>query len=369
MHSPTSLTKRSLPLLATASAVLLAHLALLHSLPTLLKVQPPTVVRTLTTRTIAAPPPVEAVPTPPRPAPRPAPKKPVRKAVPAPPPDDVPTTVAVAEPEPPEPASVEPPPLPTPPEPPTSAPVPVEAPAPAPPPPAPPPEPAASAPLPTVPLTHATRFAFPEPVRLLYTLTGEAKKMGYHARGELLWKQDGQNYEATLQASMLFLGSRTRTSTGSITPEGLAPQRFSDKWRSEVAAHFDQANHRVSFSANTPDVALETAAQDQLSVVLQIAGLLAADPAGYPKGTTIAVQTIGPKDADVWAFTVEGPEKSYLPYDSIDTLKLTRNPRKAFDQKVELWLLPSMGYLPARLKITNANGDYIDQQLRAVEKP
>ena len=36
-----SLTKPSLPLLAIAGAVLLAHLALLHRLPTLLQVQAP----------------------------------------------------------------------------------------------------------------------------------------------------------------------------------------------------------------------------------------------------------------------------------------------------------------------------------------
>lgn len=168
---------------------------------------------------------------------------------------------------------------------------------------------------------------------------------------------------------MLFLGSRTRTSVGSITPEGLAPRRFSDKWRTEVAAHFDQAQHRASFSANTPDVVLQTAAQDQLSVVLQIAGILAADPATYPPAASIAIQTVGPKDADLWIFSVEGPEHIYVPSGGIDTLKLTRKPRKPFDQQVELWLAPGMGYLPVRLKITNANGDYIDQQLRGVEKP
>jgi hypothetical protein len=204
---------------------------------------------------------------------------------------------------------------------------------------------------------------------LLYDLTGEAKKLRYNARGELLWKQDGQHYEATLQASILFIGSRTRTSTGSITPEGLAPQRFADKWRTEQAAHFDQAQRRASFSANTPDVALHTAAQDQLSVILQIAGILAAEPTQYPPGAALALQTIGPKDADTWIFTVEEREKIHLPSGEIDTQKLTRNPRKPFDQKVELWLAPGMGYLPVRLKITNANGDYIDQQLRGVEKP
>ncbi|WP_367848431.1 DUF3108 domain-containing protein [Rhodoferax sp. WC2427] len=350
-----SLTKPSLSLLAIAGAVLLAHLAVLQRLPAMLQVQTPLVVQTLSTRTIAPP------PVPPAPAtPRPVPPKPVRKAAP-PPPEEPSTTVATAEPV--EPALPEP--VPSAPEPPASAPLPVEAP--------PPPEPpasAASAPAPpAVPLTLATRFAFPEPVRLLYALTGESKKLHYSARGELLWKQDGQHYEATLQASMLFLGSRTRTSTGSIAPEGLAPQRFSDKWRTEVAAHFDQANHRASFSANTPEVVLQTAAQDQLSVVLQLAGILAGDPAAYPPAATIAIQTIGPKDADLWIFSVEGPEKSFLPYDSLDTLKLVRKPRKEFDQKVELWLAPGMGYLPVRLKITNANGDYVDQQLRGVEKP
>ncbi|BDT70183.1 hypothetical protein os1_43760 [Comamonadaceae bacterium OS-1] len=352
-----SLTKPFLPLLAVATAVLAAHLAVLQRLPAMLQVQAPLVVQTLSTRSIAAPPP-PATPVPA--APRPAPQKAVRKPAPPPPTEETPsTTVAAAEPV--EPAPTEP----VPPEPPASAPVPVEAP--------PPPEPpasAASAPAPpAVPLTHATQFAFPDPVRLLYALTGESKKLHYSARGELLWKHDGHAYEATLQASMLFLGSRTRTSVGSITPEGLAPQRFSDKWRTEVAAHFDQANHRASFSANTPDVVLQTAAQDQLSVVLQLAGILAADPAAYPPAASIAVQTIGPKEGDLWIFSVEGPEKIYLPYDSLDTLKLIRKPRKEFDQKVEIWLAPAMGYLPVRLKITNANGDYVDQQLRGVEKP
>jgi hypothetical protein len=353
-----SLPKPSLPLLALATAVLLAHLALLHRLPTLLQVQAPTVVHALTTRSIAAPPLVAPAPVHPSAPPKHAPKA-IRTPPRPPPPDDAPastTAVATAEP------TIDPPPASAaPPEPPASTPVAVEL-----------PEPAASAPAtapPAVPLTHATLFVFPDPVRLLFELTGESKKLRYSARGELLWKQDGQHYEATLQASMLFLGSRTRTSTGSITPEGLAPLRFSDKWRSEVAAHFDQQNHRASFSANTPDAVLQTAAQDQLSVVLQIAGILAAEPAHYPAGATLAIQTIGPKDADLWIFTVEGPEKIYVPNGGIDTLKLTRNPRKEFDQKVELWLAPGMGYLPVRLKITNANGDYIDQQLRGVEKP
>nr|WP_315428449.1 DUF3108 domain-containing protein [uncultured Albidiferax sp.] len=359
-----SLTKPTLPLralLLIGGGVALAHLLLLRELPAALQVQgeAPTA-RALQTRSIAAPPPPVAV------APAPAPPIARPKPPPAPPPVQAPpTSTTVASVETPDPLPPEPAPLP---EPPASAPeVPVVT------PPA-PPEPAASAPAPPAPpappaVTQATAFAFPASVHLLYELSGESKKLRYQARGELQWRQDGQHYDAQLQASMLFFGSRTRTSSGQITPSGLAPTRFSDKWRSEQAAHFDQEKHKVTFSANTPEVTLQAAAQDQLSVILQIAGMLAAEPASYPAGSGITLQTVGPKDADIWAFTVETPEKIRVPSGELETIKLIRKPRKEFDQKVEIWLAPSLGYLPARLKITNANGDFIDQQLRGVEKP
>jgi hypothetical protein len=50
-------------------------------------------------------------------------------------------------------------------------------------------------------------------------------------------------------------------------------------------------------------------------------------------------------------------------------LKLVRNPRLAFDQKVELWLATQLDYMPVRLKITEANGDFIDQKWLSIEAP
>jgi hypothetical protein len=73
--------------------------------------------------------------------------------------------------------------------------------------------------------------------------------------------------------------------------------------------------------------------------------------------------------ADRWTFTVEAPETLHLPAGELDTLKLQRLPRRDYDQKAELWLAPSMGYLPVRIKITQANGDYADLRLRASSPP
>jgi hypothetical protein len=147
----------------------------------------------------------------------------------------------------------------------------------------------------------------------------------------------------------------------------LAPIRFSDKYRSEVAAHFNREVGKVTFSANTPDVLLMVGAQDRLSILIQLAAMISGAPGHYPANTVIATQTVGPRDAAIWLFTVGSEETLTLPGGVQATLKLVRNPRQEFDQKVELWLAPALGYLPARIRIAEQNGDFVDQKWLATE--
>ena len=44
---------------------------------------------------------------------------------------------------------------------------------------------------------------------------------------------------------------------------------------------------------------------------------------------------------------------------------LQRLPRadQGYDQKAQLWLAPELGYLPARIRLTQANGDFADLRL------
>ena len=213
-------------------------------------------------------------------------------------------------------------------------------------------------------LAVAGLYTVPDSVRLQYKV--DANKFPFGASAELQWQQNSQSYDARLTLSA-FGQTRTQTSRGQVTPDGLAPIRFSDKFRSEMAAHFNRAQGKVTFSANTPDAPLLAGAQDRLSILVQLAAMLAGDPAHYPPATTISIQTIGARDADTWLFTVENAETLNLPGGQQATLKLVRNPRQEFDQKVELWMAPALGYLPARIRITEPNGDYIDQKWQATE--
>jgi hypothetical protein len=198
------------------------------------------------------------------------------------------------------------------------------------------------------------------PVRLKYEVKGN--KFPYSLNAELLWQHDGSHYDARLAFSAGFLPVLSQTSSGLITPQGLAPLRFADKKRSEVAAHFVREQGRISFSANTPDAPLLAGAQDRLSILLQLGAMIAGGPGAYPQATTLTVQIVGPRDADLWLFTVGEEETLVLPGGTQLALQLLRNPREAFDQKVELWLAPALGYLPVRLRITEANGDFVDQK-------
>jgi len=209
----------------------------------------------------------------------------------------------------------------------------------------------------------------PAPVRLKYDVLGEVKGFNYNVSGELLWTVNGDQYDAKLEIRAFLLGSRTQTSRGRLTAQGLEPKRFGDKVRSEVAAHFEYDQRQVIFSANTPRAELLPGAQDHLSVFVQLASWVQANPKGFAEGRVIELQAVGPRDAQPWRFTVQGMERLKLPVGEIDALKLTRPPARPFDLSAEVWLAPSLGYLPARIKLTQDNGDFVDQQWLSSSAP
>ena len=217
--------------------------------------------------------------------------------------------------------------------------------------------------------TTSPAVHLPAPVRLAFDVSGQAKKFHYNARAELLWQHDGSRYEARQEISAFLVGTRSQSSVGQITAQGLQPERFADRSRSEQAAHFDHAQGRVTFSANTPTATIGPGAQDRLSVFIQLGTLLAADPGRFVPGTQITLTTASARSADRWTFSIEGQETLDLPAGPTLAWKLLRLPRRDYDQKAELWLAPELGYVPVRIRLTQANGDFADLRLRSSGPP
>lgn len=266
------------------------------------------------------------------------------------------------------------------------------APAPLPVPPAPPelpsPEPVVEAPAPvtTPEAAPAVAEAEPEPVappaepeptpatipgsmRLKYGIQGEVKSMAYQASGELLWVHDGRDYEARLEVGAFLLGSRVQHSRGRITPAGLQALRFSDRSRRERVSELDHERALARFSVGAPDAALQPGAQDQLSVFVQLASLMASRPAAEPVAGELVLQVVGPHSADLWRFVVGEEETLSLAGGEVRARKLSRVVEGKDELRVEVWLAPALNWLPARIRLTQASGDYIDQQWRSSETP
>ncbi len=214
-------------------------------------------------------------------------------------------------------------------------------------------------------ITGPTALRVPGSVQMAFAVTGQQGTSPMQGVfGRLDWLQDGNAYDARLALTFLFRTLRSQHSSGVIGPTGIEPARFSDNRKTEVASHFVRDQGKVVFSNNAPSVTLLAGAQDRLSVVLQLGAMLAGDPARFPAGSAISVQTISARDAEVWTFNVEGEEKLSLPAGDFTVRKLTRSPRREFDDRIELWLAPELGYLPVRIKQTQPNGDFADMQLR-----
>ena len=208
----------------------------------------------------------------------------------------------------------------------------------------------------------------PGAATLHYLVQGQLRGVRYAAESELRWQRDGTRYDAVWTVATSVLGTRSQRSEGAITSAGLAPERFGEKSRGERAAHFDAAGGRIRFSANTPDVALQPGAQDRLSTTLQLGALLAAAPERYPVGAQITVQTAGAREAEPWIWEVQPDETLHLAGQPLPSVKLLRQPRREFDSRIELWLARTLDHLPVRLRVTQSNGDVVDQQLSRVSQ-
>ncbi len=222
----------------------------------------------------------------------------------------------------------------------------------------------------------------PPSFTLEYDMQGEAKKLKYHASGTLQWTNHGdQSYQMAYTISAFLVGKRTQVSQGTLGPNGLRPDRFADQWRGEKAASFartpdanpDAAQGQIQFSAGNPEVPLLPGAQDQVSMFVQLLALFNADAGRYPPGSTLLLQAAGPRNAPLFRFRVDPEETVHAGGQEHHAIKLTQVRSAGQNKRIEMWLAPwsSSGqthYLPVRMRISEDNGNFVEQTLKRMPK-
>ena len=223
----------------------------------------------------------------------------------------------------------------------------------------------------------ATSLGAPTDPKLAYPGSAKLQLDGKFARkgnvqtgsGLLSWRTDGSSYALSLEATAMVILSQAETSVGTLSAQGLQPQTYNSKrtGRSEQATHFRAALGKIQFSNNKPDAVLLAGAQDRLSVLIALAGIVGGDPERYAKVNRIQMQVATLDNAEVWEFNIEGAVELAVPAGTLQALKLSRTPRNEFDQRLEIWLSPQLGYLPIRIRqssVTAPSEDYVDLVLQ-----
>jgi hypothetical protein len=184
------------------------------------------------------------------------------------------------------------------------------------------------------------------------------------ARSVWTWRFDAQQYQLEMKTKLLLF-ELTETSTGSVTPEGLRPARYERKSRGTRSAQIDAAQKRIAFD-NGSCATWVAGVQDAISVFMQLAGMMAGASAQYPKGSNLTLPVVNNRSLRAWVFRVEGEEVLNLRGASASSaasnLRCVRLTRLG-DHPAEIWLAPSMGYWPVRVKVKDED-DALDQTLR-----
>ena len=219
----------------------------------------------------------------------------------------------------------------------------------------------------TVPV-YATQT--PPPLTLQYDL----RRGMVLAQAELDWRPLADHYQLTLRSPNLGAPPIDRASQGGFDSAGLAPLRHTESRRGRElrAANFQRDSGRITFSGPAVEYPLVAGAQDRLSWMVQLAAVLAANPALAETDAQISMWVVGTRgDAEVWTFTVQGRATLELPIGRVDdAVHLTRLPRRPYDTLVQVWLDPALHFVPVKVLLAvRAGGDGTAFELRQVRSP
>ncbi len=213
---------------------------------------------------------------------------------------------------------------------------------------------------------------WPLSTRLNYVLTGNYRG-AVTGQAQVEWLRQGRRYQVHLDLSVgpsfAPLVSRRMSSEGELGPRGIAPQRYDEDTR---VMFTDRRRVTVLFQGDRLTLAdgrqepAPAGAQDASSQFVQLTWLFLTGREVMRAGHVVELPLVLPKRQYRWRYEVLGEELLQTPMGELATWHL--RPSQAAgggDLSAEVWLAPSLQYLPVRLRIRQDAQTYIDLILKA----
>lgn len=226
-------------------------------------------------------------------------------------------------------------------------------------------------PLPVPPATttgSGAAFEWPPSTSLSYQLTGDFRGP-VDGTAQVQWVRDGERYQVHLEVavgpSFAPLVQRRMSSDGVLTAEGLRPRRYDEETRiafrapRRLTVWLDDDVVRLPAGTAVPR---PSGVQDTASQFVQMTWMFLLDPSRLAPGRTVEIPLALPRRVDVWTYDMIGTERLYTAAGEVEAvhLKPRREPRPGGDLTAELWIAPSLQYLPVRILIRQDPQTWVD---------
>ncbi len=212
-------------------------------------------------------------------------------------------------------------------------------------------------------------FALPPSATLHYATYVNGVR---NENGVIRWVTDGKTYTLAVDIPLpLFFGSLAFRSTGDVDAFGLAPQRYEEvRGRRQPDVTTFHRTTDPAPASGTPDgpvitftrtpsvLPLPDGVQDRFSVFLQLTGLGRGNPSRLAsQGVTLELPIADTDSVELARVQRVGEDMIDTPDGTVRAEHFVRLPRREGDaRRVEIWLAPSHGWLPVRLRQTEPNG-------------
>jgi hypothetical protein len=212
------------------------------------------------------------------------------------------------------------------------------------------------------------RAVLPAAARYVYRTTNSELRLA-SGLSTVDWSvaADGE-YRLRLSTTAVGLTVLELESRGRLRPFGLAPDRYTETRirRGAVAANFDWEGRRVTFSARPHERPLPDGVQDRVSFQFQLMLLGQAQPELFRAGREAVLLMAGRDDVSTYRFRSAGEMPAMTGLGELMTVKIERIGQEKSDARVEVWLAPSLGWLPARLRFTDRYGRVTESVLESM---
>jgi hypothetical protein len=214
----------------------------------------------------------------------------------------------------------------------------------------------------------AVAFDWPPSTRLTYTLTGNYQGP-VEGQATVEWLREGSRYQVWMEVSVgppfAPLLSRRVTSEGLITTQGLQPRRYDEENRALLRAPrrltiwLDEDRVRLPDGSQLPR---PPGLQDSASQFVQMTWLFITAPQRLTPGSSLELPLALPRRVEPWVYEVVGTETVASPAGPVEAVHVRprRTARPGGDLVPELWVAPSLQYLPVRMVIRRDEQTWID---------